>query len=106
MSLHWNEREPREARTLNRKKKTGKWCKGKVGVEHVAAIVKNHNLQRIECGWHVRNYLRKAGQVVGVHSWRYSCRHARQCIKCGKYTEYLLTDPEQCPDYKPRKDPA
>jgi hypothetical protein len=85
---------------MNRKKKTGKWCKGKVGVEHVTEIVRNHNL-RTPCGWYVRNYLRKASQIVGVHAWRYSCHHARRCVKCGKYVEYLLLDPEQCPGWKP-----
>jgi hypothetical protein len=86
---------------MNRKKKTGKWCKGKVGVEHVTEIVKNHNLERIECGWHPARYLRKGRAVVGVHSWRYSCRHARRCVNCRKYVEYLLPG-EQCPDYQPR----
>lgn len=103
MSMHWNETEPGVARTMNRKKKTGKWCKGKVGVEHVTMIVRNHNTLRSECRWYPARYLRSARLVVGVYSWRYTCFHASQCIKCGKYVAYFLPA-EQCPNFKPREE--
>ena len=98
----WNEREPREARTMNRKKKTGKWCKGKAGVEHVTEIVVNHNVVRPSCQW-VRTWLYRSMQGPGVHTWRWSCSHATRCVNCGKYIQYLGLG-KDCPDYVERTD--
>lgn len=80
---------------MNRKKKTAKWCKGKEGVEHVSEIVKNHNFHIATCRW-VPDY---RARFEGVEDqFRYSCYHARQCLNCGKYTEYYLYDSSLCPD--------
>lgn len=97
----WNERGPRTARTMNRKKKTAKWCKGKQGVEHVPEVVVNHNLQNRECKWFT-TYLWRGGKRA--EPWRtfWSCSHATRCANCGKYINYLGLG-EDCPDYV--KDP-
>ena len=91
------------ARTASKKKKTAKWCKGKVGVEHVTEIVVNHNYSgrmRV-CEWRPI-YYRKTG-IVQVWKWHYSCVHAEQCVNCGKYVEWSVA-PEKCPNYIPRED--
>ena len=102
--MHWNDSEPGVARTMNRKKKTGKWCKGKVGVQHVTEIVVNHNFSKTRpCGWFPTSFRwDDAVMVVTSHRWR--CIHSSKCVNCGKYVEYFLADPEQCPDYKPREE--
>ena len=88
-------------RQVNKKKKTAKWCRGKVGVEHVTEIVVNHNYnhRRQVCEWRPI-YMRRTG-IVQVWKWHYSCLHSLKCTNCGKYTEYFLK-PEQCPGYVPR----
>ena len=90
-------------RQTNKRKKTAKWCKGKVGVEHVTEIVVNHNYTAMHrgCEWRTL-YMRRSG-IVQVWKWHYSCIHSLQCVNCGKYVEYYL-DPEQCPDWKPREE--
>jgi hypothetical protein len=103
MSMHWNESEPGVARTMNKKKKTARWCRGKVGVEHVTELVVNHNYtQTRPCGWFPL-YRRQAG-VVRVYSWRWHCRHSLKCVNCGKYVVYFVPA-EQCPLYTPRAEP-
>lgn len=61
------------------RKNTRKWCRGKVGVEHVVIIVKdNFRSQDIPCltgGW-------------------FFCDHYFKCSNCGKY----LGKPKTCPD--------
>jgi len=92
-------------RQTNKRKKTAKWCKGKVGVEHVTEIVINHNYaaRRQVCEWRPI-YTRRTG-IVQVWKWHYSCLHSLQCTNCGKYVEYYLK-PEQCPVFVPRPDAA
>ena len=83
----------------NKRKKTAKWCKGKVGVEHVTEIVVNHNYSRPTCGWRPI-YTRRTG-IVQIWRWHYSCIHSRKCTTCGKYVEYYI-DAEECPQFVPR----
>lgn len=88
---------------MNKKKKTAKWCKGKVGIEHVTEIVINHNFNgklRV-CDW--RRIWTRRGGVVQLWRWQYSCVHARKCVNCGKYVDWRV-DPEECPGYKPQVD--
>jgi hypothetical protein len=87
-------------RQTNKRKKTGRWCRGKVGVEHVTELVVNHNMTAISCKWYPLYYSfwRKE---EGPKDWRYSCKHSLKCINCGKYVEYFLK-PEQCPDLTPK----
>ena len=89
-------------RHTNRRKKTGRWCKGKVGVEHTPELVVNHNYESIRlrgCEWRELMYWRNGER----HHWKwvYSCCHAYQCAACGKYTEWTLKNKEECPDFKP-----
>jgi hypothetical protein len=87
------------ARTGNARKKTAKWCKGKVGREHESELVINHNVVRLECGW----FRHRAWMQQAWH-WRpyhYSCIHSYRCKNCGKYLEWVLKDVTQCPDYTP-----
>jgi hypothetical protein len=88
-------------RQTNKRKSTAKWCKGKVGREHVTELVLNHSMLSFkkECGWRPI-YTRRTG-IVQLWRWQYSCRHSVQCINCGKYTEYFLK-PGQCPDFTPK----
>jgi hypothetical protein len=79
-------------RHTNRRKKTGRWCKGKVGVEHTPELVVNHNRELYR--W--RNGARE------VWRWHYSCKHSYRCTTCGKYTEYFLKNAEECPDFTPQ----
>ena len=89
-------------RQTNKRKSTAKWCKGKVGREHVTEIVVNHNYSRPSCGWR---------EIMGWRNgqrfhwkWHYSCIHSRKCITCGKYTESYL-DPGECPQFTPKPAP-
>ncbi|HEX9229699.1 MAG TPA: hypothetical protein VF885_24140 [Arthrobacter sp.] len=86
-------------RQTNKRKKTAKWCRGKVGVEHVTETVVNHNYSPDRaCGW--RQLYRFRNGERQVWRWHYSCKHAVKCVNCGKYTETFLK-PEQCPDFVP-----
>ena len=88
------------SRQHNKKKKTGRWCKGKVGVEHVTELVINHNMTRITCKWYpiYHSYFRRD---EGPKDYRYNCMHALKCVNCGKYVKYFIA-PELCPDATPK----
>lgn len=110
--MHWDKSKDEKlevvSRQTNKKKSTARWCKGKVGREHVTAIVLNHNYTaRQGCKWYPI-YYSYARRDEGPKDWRYWCRHSAKCINCGKYVEYFL-EPEQCPTFKPKPnatDPA
>lgn len=90
------------ARTGNKKKSTAKWCKGKIGVEHVTELVVNHNISwRKACKWYPL-YFSYDRRDEGPKEWRYTCLHSYRCINCGKYTEYFLKNVEECPNYTPK----
>lgn len=87
-------------RQTNKRKKTGRWCRGKVGVEHTPELVVNHNYNPTRvCGWR-DIYSWRSGERQ-LWKWHYSCRHSYRCTKCGKYTEYFLKNVEECPDFAP-----
>ncbi|HJW01370.1 MAG TPA: hypothetical protein VJ617_19950 [Arthrobacter sp.] len=103
--MSWEKRkdELREetARTYNKKKSTARWCKGKVGREHVTEIVLNHNYSnRKACMWYPI-YYSFARRDEGPKDYRYWCQHSVKCTVCGKYVEYFLK-PEQCPTFQPK----
>lgn len=88
-------------RQTNKRKKTGKWCRGKVGVPHVSEIVVNHTYTaRTTCRWYPQ-YFSFRRRDEGPKEWRYFCIHSLRCTSCGKYTEYFL-GVDQCPDAVPR----
>lgn len=75
------ERKPRA------KKNTKRWCKGKVGREHVPEVVINPMWGNPNCG---------------ESSWwpgRWSCHHMRACKNCGKRIQWALRVTE-CPTWK------
>lgn len=89
------------SRQVNKRKPTAKWCKGKVGREHVTEIVVNHNYSSTrDCRWGAI-YFSFARRAEGPKDYRYWCRHSRKCTACGKYVEYFLKD-EDCPSYTPK----
>ncbi|HEX9089802.1 MAG TPA: hypothetical protein VF867_20080 [Arthrobacter sp.] len=88
-------------RQTNKRKNTAKWCRGKVGVEHVTEIVINHNYTNTRgCNWYPIYYSFKR-RAEGPRDYRYWCKHSLRCTNCGKYTEIFL-GVEQCPDASPR----
>lgn len=87
------------SRQVNKRKSTAKWCKGKVGREHDPELVINHNFTWSGCRWNTSRFWSQKTWNEGP--WRYSCRHAYRCKGCGKYTEYVLKDVTQCPEYGP-----
>jgi hypothetical protein len=103
MALEKRKDELREEviRTTNKRKKTGRWCRGKVGVEHEPELVVNHNMQRMTCRWYsiYYSFLRRD---EGPKDYRYTCKHSYRCTNCGKYTEVWLKNVEDCPDFTPK----
>ena len=94
------------SRQTNKRKKTNKWCRGKVGVAHTPELVVNHNMINWKpCSWFPRyySYLRRD---EGPKDYQYHCKHSYRCTSCGKYTEYWLKNPEECPDFKPKPEPT
>lgn len=81
-----------------KKKNTKKWCRGKVGREHVLHITKsNYGIKDKCCNyapWSVRH---KNGETTPLK--KYLCWHQRSCQNCGKVLEWFLSEKE-CPDYK------
>ena len=81
-----------------KKKNTKKWCKGKVGREHVLHITKGNYGSFSECKdprW----------RIYGSEDFleRYLCWHQRSCKVCGKVLEWSL-DKSECPDYPDYKE--
>jgi hypothetical protein len=84
-----------------KKKDTKKWCRGKVGREHVPHITKGNYGGTSNCKdapWFIKN---KSGELKPFD--RYICWHQRSCQNCGKVLEWYLPK-EQCPDYKETND--
>jgi hypothetical protein len=73
------------------KKDTKRWCKGKVGREHVGEIVYNPMWGNPVCG--VSTWMK--------HSKRWSCHHMDACKNCGKRLRWSITL-EECPTYQER----
>lgn len=103
--MSWDKRKDelrdQVVRQTNVRKKTGHWCKGKVGREHEPELVVNHNwTHRSGCSWRELMYWR--GGERHHWKWQYSCWHSYRCKSCGKYTEWTLKNKEECPDFKPK----
>lgn len=72
------------------KKNTKRWCKGKVGREHVGEIALNPIWGKSDCG---------------ERSWwpgRWACYHMLACKNCGKRLQWALRV-QECPVYLERK---
>jgi len=76
----WNREYPR---AFNRRKKTNKWCKGKVGVKHEYALK-----DRWDCFWEVKTntYVgRYPNWKRGIRAiWRCGCQ--LRCVGCNKHS--------------------
>ena len=90
------------------KKDRKRWCKGKVGVEHVVVIRESKNYRwmltkygpdspRTRCHW-VRHHWSSRNDPV------WSCRHERACETCGKIMMHHYYDAigKDCPDWVPQ----
>lgn len=96
-----------DAPRRGKKKKTRRWCKGKVGVEHqlevrlderITSWRKHMDPERPVCyrpDWLVQGG--RAGRRS--ESWSWMCSHIRVCTVCGKIVEQFLG--VNCPDYTP-----
>jgi hypothetical protein len=110
---------PRAQRHRARKDRK-RWCRGKVGVEHVREV----RVSRFGKYWSDRNgkppclweYTRwrwvrhpKPGQPRTVpveESLRWRCSHESYCSACGKILEpswSINENEKRCPDYQPRE---
>ena len=88
--------EEDETSHYKKKKNTKKWCKGKVGREHVLEITRSNYAFHLQCNYPKWGVI-KDGIVVPLG--RYVCWHQRSCQKCGKVIEWTIPK-EECPDYK------
>jgi hypothetical protein len=85
----------------NKKKNTKKWCKGKVGKEHVPHITRSNYGRLSKCQPAPWRVVGRYGETMPIK--RYICWHQRSCQNCGKVIEYWLPA-EECPDYKETDD--
>lgn len=69
-------------------KNTKKWCKGKVGVEHVTELVVPDNAINKVCDVGAR--------WTSTFTWEIGCHHVEQCVNCGKHVRHFLNKGE-CP---------
>jgi hypothetical protein len=72
-------------RHLGRRKDTKRWCKGKVGREHKAEIVRDPQL------------IWRAGTKCQHQAQWLPCTHLERCTECGKILRRWLPV-EECPD--------
>jgi hypothetical protein len=101
-----------EVQIHGKKKKTKRWCKGKIGVEHQPEVrlSKMHDYWVVldkpdvgQCGWSPWYRWRRTTDGVirnEVSRWSWRCYHERVCSKCGKILEWTLG--RNCPDFAPR----
>lgn len=80
------------------KKNTRKWCKGKVGKEHVPIVsIDTKMLTYVrECHW--REYSWTVFKREPEKRWQ--CHHHTTCQNCGKVLESWYLTKDKCPDYK------
>lgn len=73
-------------------KSTRKWCKGKVGVEHVTELRVPVNAHRRDC-----DPVRYAEEApFADFGWEVGCYHVEECVRCGKHVRAFL-DKGECP---------
>jgi hypothetical protein len=93
----WDDDVPPRRRA--HKKNTRRWCKGKVGREHVPQITGDRR-------WLSLGSCRPAPDWWPKVKWRknnWDCRHREVCVKCGKVLRegYELA-PQECPVWRQR----
>lgn len=80
-------------RTPHARKNKRRWCRGKVGVEHVLAVRVSTWGQQLATRWPDRKPCFRA-------EWwpsRWLCQHERYCVTCGKIIHHTLD--VECPDF-------
>ena len=88
------------ARRARSTKDTRKWCKGKVGVEHTLAILKDEKMRYMDKGCRWVPYGVWVGRKTGVITrWHFSCTHHELCTTCHKTFRRGWDLLEDCPDY-------
>jgi hypothetical protein len=73
-------------------KPSKRWCKGKVGVEHVTEVRVPVNAHRQDCD-PARYEDEKPWADFG---WEVGCVHVEECVNCGKHVRPFLNKGE-CP---------
>lgn len=105
-----------EAPTTHRARKDRRrFCRGKVGIEHVTAPVMSkwsihfrlrHDADRYpqhcRCDWFQHGTWQwvegeRLRQFVGSGEWYYSCKHVHECRNCGKLLGNVRS--RECPEY-------
>ena len=90
--------DPEPAKRPPGKKETKRWCKGKVGREHVRGLVFSAwavARGKERCGWASRWNIHIRGYRL---TW--ACRHREVCVNCGRvFREPWDLAPEECPAY-------
>lgn len=72
-------------RPQRQKRNTRRWCRGKVGVEHITEIRMRPHLTHItECGWWPYRQKHKLDLWI--------CREQEVCTACGKILQHSLGD--------------
>lgn len=92
---------PPEVAPHRSRKNTRRWCRGKVGIEHVLDVptlkswiyaVYGERDDRLPCHW--VNWGKKPYWI---------CQHQVRCVLCGKIMTHYMVKTE-CPDYEARPD--
>lgn len=73
-------------------KNTKRWCKGKVGREHVPVITRNKFSLNTECRMIVTKYWNG-----NERNW-WHCHHEITCENCGKMLHFSAEKMGGCPD--------
>lgn len=78
----------------SKRKDTGKWCKGKVGREHVWKIAKTNWAINQEC-----KYYNGVDWRTGESYRHWKCWHLHVCANCGKHGDEWFGLGTKCPDF-------
>lgn len=79
-----------EPRRRSAPKNTRKWCKGKVGREHIPSIIKKPTWGDDKC--HYSNWKSaRTGRFLGY----WICNHREICERCGKVLKWRVDCPER-----------
>lgn len=104
---------PEVPATQRAKKDRRRWCRGKVGVEHVhepryskwAVYWAARDNKAPKCEWKARGrYVKVAGQrfrtFVPDGTFEWSCKHDDVCVNCGKIFDQMG---RKCPEFHPHE---
>lgn len=97
---------PEEPTKRRARKDRRRWCRGKVGVEHVLVIQKSKNDRYVnsDCEWRCEHHWSAflyGKRWVSTDEVFWHCRHQRACANCGKILEHYGVGPD-CPDRTPK----